>query len=60
VPREARRYDNPGKPPTKWPRDTALSIEWANGSTSPRTYTRDQLVWEKRGFDFDIARFWRA
>jgi hypothetical protein len=54
------RYANPGKPPLKWPKDTALGIEWANGRTSPHTFTRDQLVWDKRGWDFDVGHFWRA
>ncbi len=57
---DARRFANPGFPPTKWPPDTALGIEYAGGHIPPRTYRADQLRWTLTGHAFDIARFWRA
>lgn len=60
MPHEPRRWDNPGEPPSKWPADTLVEVEWSCGRTSRQPYRVDQLAWEKRGWDFDVARFWRA
>lgn len=55
-----RRFANPGHPPTKWPEDTQLGIRFANGREARHTYTAKQLTWTIRGWNFDIAEFWRA
>ena len=51
-------HKNTGKPP----RDKSAEVEiiWANGSRARHTYKVWQLVWERRGLDFDIDQFKRA
>jgi hypothetical protein len=51
-------HANRGKPP----RDASipLGIRWANGMTAKHTYTAGQLVWEIRGWEYDIATYWRV
>lgn len=52
------RYPNRGKPPRD--KSVKLGIEWANGRESPHQYTAGQLIWDRRGWDFDIGFFWKA
>lgn len=53
-------FINPGERPTKWPATTPILVEWSNGRLSRKSYRIDQLVWEIRGWDFDIAKFRRV
>lgn len=53
-------FDNPGRPPSKWPADTQVIVRWAGGGESLRPYGIGQLVWEKRGWLHDISEFRRA
>jgi len=55
-----RSHDNPGSPPSRWPADTLVGVTFANGRPARQPYRIDQLVWEHRGWDFDIASFRRA
>jgi len=57
---EPRRYPNPGRAPSKWAADVRVQVRFANGRDARDTYTVEQLEWKKRGFDHDIAEFWRA
>lgn len=63
MPHEPRRYENPGKPPARWPPDTQIGVQWRNGQTSRDTFTAQQLrwaPWPEGEHPFDIALFWRA
>jgi hypothetical protein len=40
--------------------DRQLRVQFANGLVSRWTYTAKQLVWERRGWDFDIIGVERA
>lgn len=46
---------NKGRPPRD--KTVKLAIEWACGVVSRHTYTAGQLVWDLRGWDYDIGRF---
>lgn len=52
-------FDNPGRKP-RWKPETLITVEWSNGRLSRQPYRIDQLVWEIRGWDFDVGRFRRA
>lgn len=49
-------WDNPGRQP-RWKPETPVLVEWSNGRTAKHPYRIDQLVWDKRGWDFDVQRF---
>jgi hypothetical protein len=57
---DARRFPNPGRPPSKWPADTRIGVAWANGADARHTYTVEQLRWTRTGSDFDVGEFWKA
>lgn len=59
-PHDPRRFDNPGRAPSKWPEDTRIGICWANGNDARHTYTVAQIRWTITGHDFDVGQFWRA
>jgi hypothetical protein len=50
--------------PTQWKRprtgDKPLRVQFRCGWVSKHTYTARQLVWEDRGWDFDIIAVERA
>lgn len=56
----ARRFDNPGRAPTRWPADAKVRVEWANGRPSLHAYRVAGLRWTLTGNDWDIAQFWKA
>lgn len=51
-------HRNTGKPPRD--KNAEVSVVWANGNPSRWTYKVSQLVWELRGFEFDIALYRRV
>ena len=43
--------------PTRWRRpktDRYLKVQFRNGEVSRYSYTPEQLIWDDRGWDFDI------
>lgn len=51
-------HANPGKPPKD--SDSRWWIKFACGHLSLRPYAPAQLVWKRRGWDFDIDEVARA
>ena len=50
--------------PNKWRRpktgDRLLRVQFRNGLVSRHEYRADQLVWDNRGWDFDIVAVEKA
>lgn len=53
------RYKNPGRMPTRWPEDTQVRVEWANGRTAINGYLVKQPRWSLTGSEWDIHTFWK-
>ena len=52
-------HRNTGSKP-RAPGDTLIEVEWSNGTPARHLYQIQQLTWELRGWDFDIAKYRRS
>jgi len=57
---EPRRFDNPGRAPSRWPADAKVGVQWANGREALHTYPVNALRWTLTSDDWDISQFWKA
>jgi hypothetical protein len=51
-------HQNFGKPPRD--KTASVNVIWANNRPALHAYTVSQLVWDLRGWDFDIGFYRRA
>lgn len=56
---EPRRFDNPGRAPTRWPEDAKVRVTWANGRASFHAYPVNALRWSRTDSEWDVDTFWK-